>query len=104
MALVVNDQSDCSNADIARIDIAIWKDLPLAASKTYRFDHGSQEGSVRRCPGAGGRCDVAKSAELVFDTYDDVNATGHYAATFADGSTVTESFTATHCPGEPRCG
>src|SRR5262249_54649000 len=41
MELIVDDQPGCSTADLVGIGISIWKGLPLATGKTYKFDVSS---------------------------------------------------------------
>lgn len=104
--LVVDDVKECATSPRAMVAIAIWKGLPLASGKVLDFRDGSQEGSGRKCPADGSRCTMAKHVELVIDTYDDktMAMTGYYTLTFADGSTLSESFNATRCGDQARCG
>ena len=86
------------------LTFSLWKNLPPAPGKTWELVSGA-EGNAIRCPKPGA-CKPATRASISFDSFEDgKKATGHWSASFADGTTEEGDFDAGFCTDTPRpCG
>jgi hypothetical protein len=104
VAIRLSDTAGCTSTTGPYIQISLWRDLPVQAGQTIRFDLRNSNGQASRCPRPN-QCEAAISGSVLFDIVDEgKKASGRYELRFAHGSIESGSFDADWCETRALCG
>ena len=94
----------CGQAKFARLNINLWRDLPLKAGQKIELSSGTSKGGVSLCEKEN-QCEAANSGAVWIDSIEQGKSiTGRYEFAFKKAGRLEGKFRATWCETRQLCG
>ena len=94
----------CGEAKSSRLNINLWRGLPLKAGQRFELARATSVGSASFCPREN-QCEAAESGSVWIESHEPGKSiSGHYEFAFKKAGRVAAKFRANWCDLRQRCG